>query len=379
MLRGLVVHLLRVIAGFAVAVVYRVKYYAWEQLRRAQTRSFSGSARHDTGLWCVFAHRQGKTKSENQSVFLAGLNEVGYNIVLVNNGPLSPSLVDAFVPQCHTVIAKSYGGRDFGCYQYGTKVLRELAGVRPVSQVIYCNESVFVRPSRLPGLLQRVRESQSAYIGVTGSFEGYYHVSSWFFAVSGELFNSTAFGRFWNRYKPFSSRMHAIRRGEIGLSAYLQSQGFDPEILFNPKNVLDAFFAVDSLRLDEAVNRLTSAALWRRIGRSLPSIDGSTATTRLEGSGVRELLRRVLANEGELRNNTNLYNLIMLEFCDFPFLKKDLVYRNQYHLIQIQEVLDKWGEPDNRQVPEIVGSFRLRGTTRRLPGIKGLLIREGFI
>ena len=162
--------------------------------------------------------------SQNLLAYIGVLNDCGYNILLVNNGPLSARHIELFQSRCHTMVAKYYGGRDFGCFQYGTKLLQELAASRPILQVIYCNESVFVRPSQLSKTVERIRQSRAPLIGLTGSWESAYHVSSWLFAISGELFRDPAFQQFWADYLPTSSRTHTIWYGEIGLSAHLQRQ-----------------------------------------------------------------------------------------------------------------------------------------------------------
>ena len=235
--------------------------------------------------------------------------------------------------------------------------------------MIYCNESVFIRPSRLPNTVKRIRQSRAPHIGMTGTWESTYHVSSWLFAVSGELFRDPAFQQFWADYLPTSSRTHTIWYGEIALSAHLQRQGIQPEILYPPQLVGDLCVSLDADRLGRALPRLSSSILWHDLLNRMSATD-------VVG---REILRRIVLDQGELHNASNLYNLLLVEFCDFPFLKKDLVFRNDYSLSQVEEALRSWDGEDHQHVAEIVGFFRSRGAMRWMRGIRGVLIKEGLI
>jgi hypothetical protein len=77
-----------------------------ERQRQSQTRRHDGTARHDSGLWCIFAQRQGAAVSQNLLAYIGALNDCGYNILLVNNGPLSARHIELFQSRCHTVVAK---------------------------------------------------------------------------------------------------------------------------------------------------------------------------------------------------------------------------------------------------------------------------------
>ena len=115
-------------------------------VERPRWRSPAGSRVHlaaaqPTGLWCIFAVAQGRRVSQNLLAFLSCLKHTGYNVILVNNGNLSPELVSNFLPYCHSVIERPSGGRDFGGYKWGTQVLSKIDNSE-IEQVIYCNDSV---------------------------------------------------------------------------------------------------------------------------------------------------------------------------------------------------------------------------------------------
>ena len=76
------------------------------------------------------------------------------------------------------------------------------------------------------------------------------------------------------------------------------------------------------------------------------------------------MLRRALADESALQNGMNLMNLMLLTGNDFPFLKKDLVYRDMFHCIQIERATSHWCGEDAAQLAEIRGFFRSREAMR---------------
>ncbi len=110
-------------------------YYAFVYLlvERPRWKSAAGSRVHlgtaqPTGLWCIFAVAQGRRVSANLIAFLSCLKDAGYNVILVNNGNLSPELISKFLPYCHSVIERPRGGRDFGGYKWGTQRLSKMDG-----------------------------------------------------------------------------------------------------------------------------------------------------------------------------------------------------------------------------------------------------------
>ncbi len=177
------------------------------------------------GLWCVYAVRQTNQVSKNLVSCLICLRRAGYNTVLINNGRLCDKLVDAYLPYCHTVILKPCGGRDFGGYKWGTQFLASLGENTRIDQVIYCNDSIFIRPSAFEQLLNRIKQLDHDYIGITETFEIHHHVQSWFFAISARIYHSPFYKAFWNSYKSYSHREHCINNGEVKISKVLLGSG----------------------------------------------------------------------------------------------------------------------------------------------------------
>lgn len=330
-----------------------------------------------TGLWCIFAIAQGRSISPNLIAFLSCLKTAGYNVLLVNNGSLSPDLVGSFLPHCHSVIERPRGGRDFGGYKWGTSVLLTLSNEsNEISQVIYCNDSNFVRPSHFNLLLDRIRQMHENYIGITDTFDPSYHVQSWFFVTSGELFRSPAFQRYWQGYIPLSYRPHCIKKGEVGLTTYLSKHGYSPCPLYTQPQILDL---IAKGTVAEAVDRTIFGLNPYYYRNVAAAVHGIASASGPDPAIALSFLKRDLMETIGLSNTMNTTNLILLKYTTFPFLKKDLVYRGNYLFSQIEIAVADWVGEDAECLSEILAYFRTRGTLRGQNSPQAILARLGLV
>ena len=72
-------------------------------------------------------------------------------------------------------------------------------------------------------------------------------------------------------------------------------------------------------------------------------------------------------------------NLILVKYAEFPFLKKDLVYRGDYLVTQIENAVAVWDGDDTNYLSEILSYFRERGTLQRQYSPAAILARMGLI
>lgn len=326
-----------------------------------------------TGLWCIVAIHQRGQVCQNLTAFVKRLQHSGYNVILINDGPCSREMISGLLRYSYAVISRSEGGRDFGSYKLATQFLRQL-GV-PIEQVIYCNDSIFVRPSTVERLLVRIKHMHDDFIGVTDTYAPTYHVQSWFFAVSGELFNSGKFQTFWNRYRPISYRLHCINRGEIALSQHLGKFGVHPRVLYTQEAAGDLIF---DGTLEEAIARLRLLAPYEY--HTLADTIAQIACVEAgHQHAALSLLKTEVSEQLSKSNTMNATNLIFLSLTEFPFLKKDLVYRGQYLMSQIESIVGRWAGEDSEHTQAILTYFRDRGSLRHRYSPMALLARFGVI
>jgi hypothetical protein len=366
------------ICGLTLSVYYLIVYALVEMPRWkfAVGHRVRYGAPQSSGLWCILATAQGGQVSENLIAFLSCLQQAGYNVILINNGNLADALIVEYLPYCHSVIERPRGGRDFGGYKWGTTALCDLERRNgQVTQVIYCNDSIFVRPSTLMLLLNRLRQMSDDYIGITDTFDQSYHVQSWFFVASGALFHRPEFQQFWHRYVPLSYRRHCIKNGEVGISKYLSQHGIHPNPLYTQTMILDLIFEGS---LAQAVDRLLlglSPGDYRELTAAMQQIAFAQSPDGTAGS----FLRRDILEQIGMSNTMNTANLILIRYTAFPFLKKDLVYRGDYLFSQIQDAIAEWVAEDAAYLTEIFAYFRSRGTLQRQYSPSAILARMGLL
>ena len=366
------------ICGLTLSVYYLIVYALVEMPRWkfAVGHRVRYGAPQSSGLWCILATAQGGQVSENLIAFLSCLQQAGYNVILINNGNLADALIVEYLPYCHSVIERPRGGRDFGGYKWGTTALCDLERRNgQVTQVIYCNDSIFVRPSTLMLLLNQLRQMSDDYIGITDTFDQSYHVQSWFFVASGALFHRPEFQQFWHRYVPLSYRRHCIKNGEVGISKYLSQHGIHPNPLYTQTMILDLIFEGS---LAQAVDRLLlglSPGDYRELTAAMQQIAFAQSPDGTAGS----FLRRDIMEQIGMSNTMNTANLILIRYTVFPFLKKDLVYRGNYLFSQIQDAIAEWVGEDAAHLTEIFAYFRSRGTLQRQYSPSAILARMGLV
>lgn len=358
------------------ATFYITLYYVWENPRaklKVGLRDYLGTS-IDNGLWCIYAVRLGNDVSKNLITCLICLQRAGYNVILVNNGPLSDTSAAACLPYCHTVIAKPYGGRDFGGYKWGTQFLAGLGKDNQIHQVIYCNDSIFMRPSTFAQLLDRIKQSNHDYIGMTETFEIHYHVQSWFFAVSGPIFGAPYFENFWKNYRAYSHRRHCINNGEVKLSKFLLGRGVVPYLLYTQSAILDMMFEGT---LEKSLSRLMMYFRPHEYTKLAETIQHIAFAEVADTQLVTNFLKREVLEDLAMTNTMHNVNLILLEFTSFPFLKKDLVHRAQYFVSQVDYCLANWSGVDAEELPEISAYFRYRDSLRWQHSVSAMLARLG--
>lgn len=357
-------------------IYYTLAYLFVEMPRRRRGRDYRlhhSGALNRTGLWCILAAAQYGQVSNNLLAYLACLKRAGYNIILVNNGPMPEHLTTRYLDLCHTVVERAYGGRDFGSYQCATRLLRAIDHQgEPIRQVIYCNDSNFVRPSSLELLLDRLVQRQDDYLCIMEVFQFHYHVQSWFFAISGRVFESPAFARFWQTYVPLSYRRHAINKGEVGIAKHLMRNGVYPQPLYSQSTIVNLIFGED---VEETLGRLaelTSPDDFKTFAdrMKLSIADDSVSLALLK----RNMMERIAET-----NTMHTTNLLLLKAAAFPFLKKDLVYRAQYFFTQVEDCVADWTGEDAAHVPEILAHFRSRDSLRWQRSPAAALARRGLI
>jgi hypothetical protein len=309
---------------------------------------------------CIFAASNlGKKILASVRSLIHAITTAGYATVVVMNGPrVERGWFEGAISQSDVIISRPNRGRDFAAFQLATGLLLDRR--KEIDRLLYCNDSIFfLDKNDRKKVFSHLIASADPWVGITENHQPIYHVSSWCFQVSQEILKSPAFAAFWRSYLPIDSRIHAIKKGEIGISRTLLKAGFSPTVMFTANSLLRAL--LEKNRLNAPSHILNELGVFARA-----DLNERTETT----DAVRSLF------QGEKHNQTAFLGVPFMAEMGFPFLKKDVVYRGVYPmslaLLLLEELMSGFG-------PETVNELHMRGTRSSLSSDKKLLFDAGAI
>ncbi len=319
------------------------------------------------------------------------------SILLVCNGKLSQNSKDIIGSKIWKLLERPNFGRDFGAYQAGILYLLDKKIIS--EKLIVLNDSMMYDVNRAGQIFDKMLESDAHLIAPTENFEPAYHIGSFLFCVNEEVQKSKIWNQYWRNYKPSSSRLHAIKFGEVGMSlALIKKGGFIPKILYS---VSELGSKIRGWNVDELSQKiiLFPKELYEEISKfdvwdnKSPSINFDISKLKYDELG--NLLSAAQSNEQraawkvkisaemnnilekmEARSQIHWAGLIFIDQFNLGIIKKDFVYRGLYEMNHFIEALNKVGYPD---VEEVAAEIRKRGTPASIYGVNKILFNLGHI
>lgn len=286
----------------------------------------------------------------NCEAMLQTLARSGIALIVINNGALdapAAARVRALAALYHE--RRPGLGRDFASYQLGVRVVDALieAGRADPPRVLFVNDSVLVIPDRYAAFLPRFLAEGAPVVGVTETDERNYHIASWLFSVSRELWQQPFFRRYWARLRPIHCRRHTIRAGELRLSACLTYHRVPIALMYPASLFINALKGLPPEAIEETLQYLPYGFL-----------QGDPAV--LAAESFRDVRWRVLSGQRGI-NQAAFWQLVGLLHSDFPFVKKDIYYRGVFSLAQMRLFFDAFNAepgPDKRYITDRVMAVR---------------------
>lgn len=290
---------------------------------------------------------------------LCALKENGINVVAVVNHRLSQERLCELKAHSSRILIRDNSGFDIGGYRDATLFLHQSAKPK---RVIYLNDSVYFFKDGLSDLMKRLSQSDRDIVGSFENWEFNYHIQSFCFSVSDHVFNSEKFVEFWHDYLPVNSRLWAINRGEIGLSRVMVPVARSIETIYDP-NKLRA--GLNDLPNDNLV------AMNSCLPRGL----------RIRAEEFKNTPKTVLVDDFctqiTVRSQIHTGGFLYTKFLQCPMMKRDLFYRLQFGIYEIEQHLMDIG--DNTHINDILTDMRKKGPGNHLTLLKRLLFNGGII
>jgi hypothetical protein len=384
-----------------VAAYFWARYLFYDSLRFYKKVHFAQDHPGMPHVWAVVAAQPaGGRLSDNLLKAISLLRETGIAVLLVVSGKLQSRVLTALGQICDVLIEQFNAGRDFGAYKTGFEYLHTRDDGR-IRKVLFLNDSVIFLPNRFKALLDNVVTANWDFLGITESYEKQYHVSSYFWGVSDDIFRSSWFSDYWRSFRRMSFRPYVIKFGELKLSSVITRHGHQPFVVFPITRVMNLFDRKDAsstppagdlllfasaemnrLARDEALPR--GVCLWG--AGSLPAAALLSCVTcacprLLENCGNNFLAS--LSSEMAVRSTVHHFNLLLVAHLDFPFIKRDLVKRGVYEPTMVDYFFTSGPMQGDDDGDHVIGYVRemLRSadTVRWTRGFRGVLLRQGVI
>lgn len=255
------------------------------------------------------------------------LAENKFDLIVINNKSLSADdrcKIESIAFAYHE--RKPGLGRDFAAYRcaiLGT--YKSLVERTSVNDLIFINDSVLINPNIFKSFIKKFIVTDGDVVALTETTPVHYHVSSWFFMVRRTVFTNKAFFDYWLEYKPYQSRPYAISKGEVGLTRCYKSLGANINVVYNSDRIVEVLMKQD-------VNKLF-------VQRFLPkNVQESIISLRQDAPNY-DFFWYDLDRYSNQMNQTHFWQLILLNFFAFPFVKKDIYTRQIFTLNQLRSGL----------------------------------------
>jgi lipopolysaccharide biosynthesis protein len=166
--------------------------------------------------------------SSNQGVaghvfyHLQELKRLGFRVCFISNSPLSKGSESELAALCERVIQRENVGFDFCMWQRG---LAEY-DLSKVDELLITNSSIIGPVRSLAPLWTRPELEQCDFWGLTDNTEISHHLQSYFLVFRRPVIQSDCFSRFWASVLPYRDKSQVIRSYEIGLTCWLEQNGF---------------------------------------------------------------------------------------------------------------------------------------------------------
>ena len=322
------------------------------------TEQIAGDLSFHNERFAIFLIWQPKTIPWYVQNALDALAEAKINIILVVNHPLTGEMRQSLAKQSRCILVRNNTGFDIGGYQDATKLIREQFSIK---RLLYINDSIYFFRDGLSEMFMRMADSNSDVCTAFENWEFNYHVQSFCFSVSRKLFDSPAFVQFWNNYLPVSSRLWAIKHGEIGLSRAVVPVTDSFEVIYSPNDIRSG---LKGMTVPDLLSLNAYLPIRIRLHRD---------ARRLQRAALEDYLIDQISTYSQIHTGGFLYR----RFLGSPIIKRDLVYRAQYTLYDVENCLKAAGHEDH--LHEILSDMRRKGAGSQLPLVKKIQVMEGII
>lgn len=180
---------------------------------------------HSAEKVCIFSHFDSESVVRRYVFeYLRAIVSAGFSVLFVSTADrVTAEDRDRLEALGIDVHVRENKGLDFGSWQYGMNQLGDMAQTR---HLLLANDSVFGPLFDLTFMIEQMNRTDADFWGVTDSYEGSWHLQSYFLCFKSNVIHSDAFRGFFAKDFSALPKQQVIVQGEIALSQTLLRAGF---------------------------------------------------------------------------------------------------------------------------------------------------------
>lgn len=324
----------------------------------------------DIAILVVYAPK-GLLPSTRRLIDAFNARDVG--VVVVSNAAIAPQDMDYLKAATLVLICRNNIGQDFGAYQCGWRYVTA-AGYK-ARKLFMVNDSLYYL-SGIEDVIGRCQDETTPFVGLMENYQHHYHAQSFFLCFGEEVQRSRFFSEFWDSYVPYSTRVHAINKGEVRLSTVLIKRGgFVPYILFTTSKLYARMETGDSSNLWSDWNVLLPVYL-EHYAEEIIEHKNRRISPQENDYLKKKIIRRWLSY-AEQHNQSHALAFAFLKYLDAGILKRDLCRRGVYNIFTVLRFLSDF--VDARELEMIEMDLRAKGLPVSWEGFQKFLYQTGRI
>ena len=188
---------------------------------------------------CLFAHYNQQGRVENYVYnYLKSLSCLGFRLIFVSNSPITLEDRNKILQNNpgSKLVKRENTGNDFGAWKWAidNNLIPD-----DIDGLLLTNDSVFGPLFSLAPIFENMNAKLDIdFWGLTDSYQGGWHLQSYFLYLTKKVLASDIFKRFFSTEFEKLNKNEIIKRGEISFSQQLKEYGFRGEAFISYKKLL---------------------------------------------------------------------------------------------------------------------------------------------
>lgn len=171
--------------------------------------------------------------------YLSELRKLGFTVCFISNSALDEASVTELEEFCERIIQRENSGFDFAMWQ----TAMECYDLSSYSELLLTNSSIVGPIKPLAPLWQSPLLNGCDFWGLTDNDELAPHLQSYFLVFTSKVIGSKCFAQFWRSILHFRDKDQVIRSYEVGLTRWLEQNGFRWSAVYPQSQIIQQFRA----------------------------------------------------------------------------------------------------------------------------------------